>query len=117
MKGAGLLARHEDSRIGLRGTTCENCRNDNGVSNRNHGRETTSVMRNLLAAATAALITVAPAIGQPVIVSPEQRAHVKKYIVEEKIRPTKLGPRVAVGATIPEAVELMPVPESWGATL
>jgi hypothetical protein len=74
-------------------------------------------MRNLLAAATAAtLITVTPAIGQPVVVSPEQRAHIKKYIVEEKIRPTKLVSRVAVGATMPE-VELMPVPESWGATL
>jgi hypothetical protein len=75
-------------------------------------------MRNLLAAATAAtLITVAPAIGQPVVVSAEQRAQIKKYIVEEKIRPTKLVSRVAVGATMPEAVELMPVPESWGATL
>ena len=75
-------------------------------------------MRNLLAAATAAiLITVAPAIGQPVVVSTEQRAHIKRYIVEEKIRPTKLVSRVAVGATLPEAVELVPVPESWGVTL
>jgi hypothetical protein len=42
-------------------------------------------MRNLLAAATAAmLITVAPVIGQPVVVSPEQRAHIKKYMSRRK---------------------------------
>jgi len=47
-------------------------------------------------------------------IAPEQRTRIKEYVVREKVKPITVRERLAVGATLPADVELVPVPETWG---
>jgi len=44
----------------------------------------------------------------------EQRTTIKEYIVKERVKPTTVCERLAVGATLPADVELHTVPSAWG---
>jgi Ni/Co efflux regulator RcnB len=70
--------------------------------------------RILFAAAALSVLASSYAMAQAVVVSPEQRTTIKRYVTTEKIRPYKMQSRVTVGATLPADVELSPVPETWG---
>jgi Ni/Co efflux regulator RcnB len=70
--------------------------------------------RSLLTAAAVAVLASSSALAQTVVVSPEQRTTIKKYVATEKVRPYKMQSRVTVGATLPADVELSPVPDTWG---
>jgi hypothetical protein len=70
--------------------------------------------RILVAATSVAVLASSYALAQTVVVSPEQRTTIKKYVTTETVRPHKLQSRVTVGATLPSDVELAPVPETWG---
>jgi len=59
---------------------------------------------------------VAPS-GAAVVVAPEQRTVIKKYVVERKVKPITVRERIAVGATLPADVELLAVPGDWGPDL
>jgi hypothetical protein len=63
-----------------------------------------SVMGTTAFAQVSANIT----IGQP------ERAHIKEYIVKEKVKPTMIKEKVTVGSTLGSDVELAPVPSDWG---
>ncbi len=52
-----------------------------------------------------------------VVVAPEQRTVIKKYVVERKVKPITIQERMAVGATLPADVELLAVPGDWGPEL
>lgn len=72
-------------------------------------------MKRILFAATAvAVLASSYAMAQTLVISPEQRTTIKKYVVTEKLRPYKMQSRVTIGATLPADVELAPVPETWG---
>ena len=70
--------------------------------------------RTLLAATAVAVLASSYAFAQTIVVSPEQRTTIKKYVTTEKVRPYKMQSRVTVGATLPADVELVAVPETWG---
>ena len=46
--------------------------------------------------------------------APEQRTHIKEYIVKERVAPVTVRERISVGATLPAEVELRTVPSDWG---
>jgi hypothetical protein len=52
--------------------------------------------------------------GATVTIAPEQRTKIKKYVVEQKVKPMTVEKRVTVGATLPAEVELHTVPSDWG---
>ena len=53
-----------------------------------------------------------------VVITPEQHTMMREYVYKEKIKPRKkINQEVIVGSTLPEEVELVPVPEAWGPTL
>jgi uncharacterized protein DUF1236 len=72
--------------------------------------------RYVIAAATAvAILGTGQAWAQStVVIEPEQRAKIKEYVVQERIRPTTMRERVVVGATVPDGVDLVAVPDTWG---
>jgi hypothetical protein len=77
-----------------------------------------SMKRHILAC-TALLMLFAGsqiALGQSVSVNiePEQRTHIKEYVVKQKIPRVVVKERIGVGATVPADVELREVPEDWG---
>jgi hypothetical protein len=71
-------------------------------------------MKLYLAAAATALLIGSQALAQTIVIAPEQRTVIKDYVMKEKVRPHKFQSRVAIGATLPADVELVPVPETWG---
>ena len=74
-------------------------------------------MKRLVIAAAGALALFAGgyAIAQDddatVTIAPEHEKVIKEYVVKEHVRPVDIDENVTVGATIPENVELAPVPE------
>ena len=85
-------------------------------------------MKRILLASVAVLALAGPAFSQTtvttgvapsdtVVVAPEQRTVIKKYVVERKVKPITVRERMAVGATLPADVELMAVPGDWGPDL
>ena len=66
---------------------------------------------------TAPRNTAMPARSAEVVISPERRTMMRNYVVKERVRPRTFKERVVVGATLPEDVELAPVPEPWGPEL
>ena len=46
-----------------------------------------------------------------VTIAPDHEKVIKDYVVHEHVRPINVDENIAVGATIPENVELQPVPE------
>jgi len=73
--------------------------------------------KTVLVAMTAALLASGAAMAQTVVIAPEQRTHIKEYVVKEKIRPVTIKERVAVGTVLPGDVELVTVPTAWGPTV
>jgi hypothetical protein len=82
-------------------------------------------MRRILLAGIAVVALSGPAFAQTtvttgvapsgeVVVAPEQRTVIKRYVTERKVKPITVRERVAVGATLPTDVELMAVPGDWG---
>jgi hypothetical protein len=53
-------------------------------------------------------------VGVGVTFAPEQRTHIKEYVVRERVAPVTFKERVAVGARLPADVELRTVPTEWG---
>lgn len=49
--------------------------------------------------------------------APAQRAYIKDFVLKEKVRPTMVGERISMGATVPSSVELRAVPPDWGPPL
>ena len=84
-------------------------------------------MKMILAATTAVVLLATPALSQTstpmtppaassatIMLAPEQRAKIKQYVVQQKVKPVTVSERVAVGATLPADVELIAVPSDWG---
>ena len=71
----------------------------------------------VLAGMTAMLLAGTAAIAQTVVIEPQQRTLIKEYVVKEKVKPVTIKERIAVGATLPADVELVAVPETWGASV
>ena len=85
-------------------------------------------MKRILLAGVAALALTGPVFAQAtvttgvapsgtVVVAPEQRTVIKKYVVDRKVKPITIKERMAVGATLPADVELLAVPVYWGPEL
>jgi Protein of unknown function (DUF1236) len=86
-------------------------------------------MKRILVAGVAILALAGPAFaqatvttgvapsGETVVIAPENRAMIKKYVIEKKVKPITVKERVTVGATLPADVELMAVPGDWGPDL
>lgn len=66
------------------------------------------------ASAQSAVVTTP---GSTVVVEPEQRTHIHKYITERHVRPVTIEERVSVGTVLPSDVDLVAVPEDWGPDL
>jgi len=58
-------------------------------------------------------IQVGP-VGAGISFAPEQRTHIKEYVVKERVAPITVRERIRVGATLPADVELRTVPSDWG---
>lgn len=74
-----------------------------------------SLMKHLLLAGAAATLLVsgyAMAQEATLTIEPAHRTIIKQYIVKEKVRPIRVKQTIAVGALIPEDVELQAVPET-----
>jgi hypothetical protein len=67
----------------------------------------------LIGAAITALVA-GQALAQVITIEPAQRTRIKEYVVQERVRPVTIKERVTVGATLPEDIELSPVPQAWG---
>ena len=73
--------------------------------------------RFAIAAATAlALLGTGQAWAQSttIMIEPAQRAKIKEYVVQQRVSPVTMRERVVVGATIPDDVDLVAVPDTWG---
>src|SRR5262245_49394821 len=69
----------------------------------------------LLATGAMAQTTVTTGIaGGPVQIEPEYRTKIKTYVTEKKLRSVTSTERIAVGTSVPSAVELHAVPSDWG---
>jgi len=81
--------------------------------------------RAVIVARAVALLGVTQAFAQTVgvrsadtvVIEPEQRTTIKRYIVEEKVAPVRVEKRVVVGEPLPADVELRTVPQTWGPKL
>jgi hypothetical protein len=73
-------------------------------------------MRRLMIVATAMMLSSA-ALAQTVVeIAPEQRTVIRQYVTTHKIAPARVKEKFVVGTTIPQSVELAPVPTEWGPT-
>ena len=80
-------------------------------------------MKRTLAIAAAAFMlitgnasaqTTGVAVSGSVDIAPEQRALIKRYVVEKKMSPVTMREKVVVGSALPADVELHAVPADWG---
>jgi len=53
-------------------------------------------------------------VGAGITFAPEQRTHIKEYVVRERVAPVTVREQIRVGATLPADVELRTVPSDWG---
>ena len=53
-------------------------------------------------------------VGAGISFAPEQRTHIREYVVREHVAPVTVRERIRVGAVLPEDVELRAVPSDWG---
>lgn len=69
----------------------------------------------LIASAAAAILTCGYAAAQDSVltIEPAHRTVIHQYIVKQHIRPVRVKETIALGATLPEDVELQPVPDEW----
>lgn len=72
-------------------------------------------MKHLLIAGTVALLAGSTAMAQDatLTIEPAHQTIIKQYVVKEHVRPETVKETVAVGTTLPEDVELQPVPSAW----
>jgi hypothetical protein len=74
----------------------------------------TFMRRSVICVVTAVgIFAASQALAETVVITPDERTAMREYVVKEKIRPRKFREKVVVGATLPEDVELAPVPEAW----
>jgi len=81
------------------------------------GSNTVKPVATLIAAAfmgASATIALAQGVRGALVLAPEERTVVKKYVTSHKVAPVKLKERLSVGATLPASVRLAPVPAEWG---
>jgi Protein of unknown function (DUF1236) len=78
-----------------------------------------SMKLSVVSVATAVgIFAASQALAETVVISPEQHTMMREYVYKEKIKPRKkIKQEVVVGSTLPEEVELVPVPEAWGPAL
>ena len=79
--------------------------------------DTMKTVATLIAAAfmgASATIALAQGVRGALVLAPEERTVVKKYVTSHKVAPVKLKERLSVGATLPAGVRLAPVPAEWG---
>ncbi|WP_249118998.1 DUF1236 domain-containing protein [Bradyrhizobium sp. AUGA SZCCT0158] len=84
-------------------------------------------MRKLILAAAAVALLSTGATAQTTVttgasraavqIEPEARTRIKSYVTKHKLRPVAVKERIAVGATVPNDVELVAVPSDWGPSL
>src|SRR5690348_1888025 len=67
-----------------------------------------------VAVAAAAFSGQAFAQGVTFEIAPEQRTHIKEYVVKQKVPRVTLKERITVGGTVPAEVELREAPAEWG---
>jgi len=77
-------------------------------------------MRKILIAA--AVLAASPVLAQTSVTttttettgsltfSPAQETTIRQYVVREKVKPVEVQERITVGATLPQSVELQPLP-------
>ncbi len=72
-------------------------------------------MKHLLIAGTAVVLLAGTAMAQDatLTIEPAHQTIIKQYVVKEHVRPEVVKEDVAVGTTLPEDVELQPVPSAW----
>jgi hypothetical protein len=78
--------------------------------------------RGLMAASVLAVFVSTQALAQTVgvgpaetiVIQPEQRTVIREYVVKERMAPVRVKERISVGAPLPNDVELMTVPPTWG---
>jgi len=63
---------------------------------------------------TVTTTTGAAPAGTTIVVQPEQRTRIHRYVTERRVKPVTVRERVTVGATLPADVELEAVPADWG---
>lgn len=70
----------------------------------------------LMAVAAVAISAGTQAYAQTAVieVSPEQRTIIREYVVKQKPRTVTIQGDVRVGAPLPQDVELVAVPSTWG---
>jgi hypothetical protein len=72
-------------------------------------------MKRLRIAGTCAIAlfagSVAMAQDATVTIAPEHQTVIKQYVVKERVRPVDVDEDLTVGATVPQTIELAPVPE------
>jgi len=54
---------------------------------------------------------------ETIVIAPKRRTMMRDYVAKENIRPRHFNERIIVGSTLPNDVELAPVPEAWGPDL
>ncbi len=86
-------------------------------------------MKKLMLLTVAAVLVTTGALAQStvttttgagradVVVEPEARTRIKTYVTEKKLRPVATKEGIAVGATVPNDVELVAGPSDWGPSL
>jgi len=73
-------------------------------------------IKPLMAAMTLTLFAGSQALADTSVIelSPTQSVQIKEYVVKQKIHPVTMHENIVVGTTLPEDVELSPVPSDWG---
>ena len=56
-------------------------------------------------------------VGAGITFAPEQRTHIKEYVVRERVAPITVREQIRVGAILPSDVELRTVPADWGSSV
>ena len=64
--------------------------------------------------AVAPTVLPPPARAQTIMIEPAQRTRIKEYIVQQHVPAARIREHVAVGTVLPEDVDLVAVPETWG---
>ena len=54
---------------------------------------------------------------ETVVIAPKRRTMMRDYVLRQNITPRHFNERIIVGSTLPDDVELAPVPEAWGPDL
>jgi len=80
-----------------------------------------SVVVLTLGSSALAQSTIVPALipnlGTTIMIAPEQRAKIVKFIIQQKVKPVELGKQIAIGEKLAFDVELMVFPSDWGPAL